>query len=114
MSWTNRLCGFLLQRQDTGLVERTAQQIAEHCRAAILECVRRGAVGMSRDALRGYVRAHAAGMVAAELDAATPPRGMASDFLPRVAAAAIEAVIELVAADFSDTVPAAATLAAAA
>jgi len=114
MSWSKRLFGFLLQRQDARLVEQLAEQIAQHCRTALSDSVRQKAFGMTPDMLRGYVRAFATGLVAGALETASIPPEMADDFRPRVLAAAIEQVVDLVVADLLNVQPVVRSLAAAA
>ena len=114
MSWPNRLLAFLLERQDARLVEQLAEQTAQQCRTALYDSVRKDAIGMTPEMLRGYVRAYAAGFVATELAKAPIPPEMADDFRPRVAAAAVEHLVDLVVADLLHAQPGARTLAAAA
>jgi hypothetical protein len=81
------------------VVAQLAGEIARRCRHAVRERVSKSASGMSHEMLYGYVRAHAVGCVASEINALTARFPTGDGLRLRITAAAIDRLIELVLKD---------------
>jgi hypothetical protein len=75
-----RWMGFLFGWHDATLVEQLANEIALRCHPEVYDRINRKYHGMDRSMLKGYVRAHAAAVIAEEVDAAAT----ASDAVARL------------------------------
>ena len=65
-----RWMGFLFGQNDAMLVERLASEIALRCHPEVYDRIARRKHGVDRSMLKGYVRAHAAALIAEEVEAA--------------------------------------------
>jgi hypothetical protein len=77
------------------LVAQTGGELARQCRAELWHRVCRRAGQMSLAELRGYARAQAAGLVAAEADGLLGPRHLRQPQRERVLAAAIDQAVNM-------------------
>ena len=75
-----RWIGFLFGRHDALLVERLASEIALRCHPEVADRIAHRKHSLDRSVLKGYVRAHAAALIAEEVEAAAA----ASDAVARL------------------------------
>lgn len=87
--WHNRL-----------LVEQAGGELARDCRADVWQRGRRCTDGMSIAAIRGYVRAQAAGCVRPKVDEIASRHRLTPSMGPQVMESAIEQLVGMVLHDF--------------
>jgi hypothetical protein len=93
----------------TRLVEQAGGEVARECRAGLWQQVRRQTAGMSTPEIRGYARAHAAGLAAAQVDPVLDRRSLGPTLRLRVLASSIDQLVGMAIRDaLSDETPAAA------
>jgi hypothetical protein len=106
LDYSSNLFAFLFPWQQTRLVEQVGGEAARECRADFWQRVAPRVAGMSVAEVRGYVRALAEGVVAAEVDQAINRRRLNPALSPRVVAAAVDQLINLAVRDaLSDAAP---------
>jgi hypothetical protein len=93
------LLKFLLPWHRTRLVEQAGGEVARECRADLWQRVRRQVAGMSVPELRGYVRAHAAGIAAAQVEEVLTRRSMKPAFCVRVLASGVDQLVSMAVRD---------------
>jgi hypothetical protein len=103
MSLLDRFFARLFWEKEDALVRRLAGRIVSDCRSAIRNRVGRKSRGMGPAALRGYVRAYAAGPVAAEAKAAAMQHGWNLHFRQRIVDKAAEQLVDLLVGDLATT-----------
>ena len=90
-------------------VEQVAGEVARQCRASLLRRVYQRTVNMSVAEIRGYVRAQAAGYVGDEVDQVLCRRRLKPALRNRVADAAINQLVGMIAHDVLSGEPSAST-----
>jgi hypothetical protein len=101
----NRLFDFLPMWRDTETVRRLAAKLAQQCRAVVLDCVRQQAATMTADMLRGYIRAYATSFASAALDSGVDAVNISAGARPKIIAAAVDQLIDLVIGDLQVAFP---------
>jgi hypothetical protein len=95
ISLCNSLCTLLFPWFRARLVEQAGGEVARECRAELWRRVHRQVASMSVPEIRGYVRAHAAGIAAAQLDAVLTRRSLKPSLGSRVLASGIDQLVSL-------------------
>ena len=103
----NALLTTLFPWYQTRLIEQAGGEVARECRADLWKRVRQQTVGMSAPEIRGYARAHAAGIAATHVDQVLDRRSLKPALRPRVLASGIDQLVSMAVRDaLSDEVPA--------
>jgi hypothetical protein len=98
-SHPNSLFAFLFPWSKARLVEQVGGEVARECRAELWQRVRRQVAGMSVPELRGYVRAHAAGIAAIQVEQVLERRSLKPRLRARVLASGIEQLVSMAVRD---------------
>jgi hypothetical protein len=109
-----RWMAFLFGRHDAMLVERLASEIALRCHPEIYNRIGRRMHGLDRSMLKGYVRAHAAAVIAEEVEAAAATSGAVARLRWELTAAIREKLVSQVVEDLLHAAAAPSRMAAAA
>ena len=99
MALLDGLFAAVFRGKEDQIVRRLAGEVARQCRAALRNRVSRRSHGMSPAMLRGYIRAYAAALVAAEAAAAVTECGANVHLRSRVIDAATEQLVRVVCRD---------------
>ena len=91
----NSLCSLLFPWSRARLVDQVGGEVARHCRAELWQRVHRQVAGMSVPEIRGYVRAHAVGIAAAQVDEVLSRRSLKPTLGPRVLASGINQLVSM-------------------
>jgi hypothetical protein len=91
----NSLCNRLFPWCRARLVEQAGGEVARQCRAELWQRVHRQVACMSVPEIRGYVRAHAAGMAAAQVDEVLSRRSLKPSLGSRVLASGVDQLVSL-------------------
>jgi hypothetical protein len=91
----NTLLMLLSPRHRARLIEQAGGEIARSCLAELWQRVRWTAQGMSTPELRGYARAHAAPIAAAQADQVLTLRGLKPALRGRVLASSINQLVSM-------------------
>jgi hypothetical protein len=94
-----RWIDLLLPWHQTRLVERVGGEVARQCRDDLWRRVSRHLSGMSAAEVRGYARAHAIEIVAAETDWALHRHRLSANYRARVIESGIEQIVAMVVRD---------------
>jgi hypothetical protein len=95
----NRLLTSVFPWHDTPLVKSVAGEVARQCRDGLCQRVCRRAADMSIAEIRGYARAHAAEYVRDEVEQALRHRRVRLELRSRIAEAAVDQLVGMVARD---------------
>jgi hypothetical protein len=95
----NSLCVHLFPWCRARLIEQVGGEIARECRAELWERVHVQVAYMSVPEIRGYVRAHAAGIAAAQVEDVLGRRSLRPSLAAGVLAAGIEQLVHLTVRD---------------
>jgi hypothetical protein len=91
----NSLCIHLFPWCRARLVEQAGGEVARECRAELWQRVHRQVACMSVPEIRGYVRAHAAGVAAAQVEEVLSRRSLKPSLGSRVLASGIDQLVNL-------------------
>jgi hypothetical protein len=81
------------------LIEQVGGEVARECHNQLWQRVRRQVAGMSVSEIRGYVRAHAAGIAAAEVEEVLDRRSLKSAMGARVLASSVDQLVSMAVRD---------------
>jgi hypothetical protein len=81
------------------LVEQAGGEVARECHAELWQRVRRQVAGMSVPEIRGYVRAHAAGVAADQVEVVLSRRALKPALGSRVLASGIDQLVSMAVRD---------------
>lgn len=95
ISLYNSLCIRLFPWTRTRVVEQAGGEVARECRAELWQRVHRQVAFMSVSEIRGYVRAHAAGVAAPQVEGVLHRRSLTPTLSARVLAAGIDQLVTL-------------------
>jgi hypothetical protein len=95
ISLYNSLCTLLFPWLRARLVEQAGGEVARECRAELWQRVHRQVASMSVPEIRGYVRAHAAGIAAAQVEEVLSRRSLKPSLGTRVLASGIDQLVNL-------------------
>jgi hypothetical protein len=110
----NAVLPFLVPGYRSRLIEQAGGEIARECRADLWNRVRQQTIGMSIPEIRGYVRAHAAGIAESQIDLVLDRRSLRASLRTHVLASSIDQLVGMAVRDaLSDEMPADARLMAA-
>jgi hypothetical protein len=99
ISLPNSLYALLFPWSRARLVEQVGGEVARECHAELWQRVRRQVAGMSTPELRGYARAHAAGVAAARVDEVLERRSLKPRLRGRVLASGIDQLVNMAVRD---------------
>jgi hypothetical protein len=99
MSLTDQLLDTVLHWMDASIIRQAAGEVARECRTAVWHHIANATQGMSVAQIRGYARAVAPQFIGTEVDVVLRRRRAGLHLRTEVIAAAVEELIELVAAD---------------
>jgi hypothetical protein len=98
-SLSNSLRTLLFPWVRARLVEQAGGEVARECHAELWQRVRRQVAGMSVPEIRGYVRAHAAGIVAGQVEEVVSRRSLRPALVTRVLASGIDQLVTMAVRD---------------
>jgi hypothetical protein len=81
------------------LIEQAGGEVARECHDRLWQRVRRQVAGMGISEIRGYVRAHAAGIAAAEVEQVLDRRSLTTAMRTRVLASGIDQLVSMAVRD---------------
>jgi len=99
MALLTRLVASVFGGKENETVRQLAEEIVCRCHADVRNCVGRRPRLMSPAVLRGYVRAYAAGLVAAEAETAAAEGGWSPPLREKVVRQSTEQLVEMVVQD---------------
>ena len=91
----NSLCMVLFPWSRARLVDQAGGEVARQCRAELWQRVHRQVAGMSVPEIRGYVRAHAAGIAAAQVEEVLSRRSLKPTLGTRVLASGVDQLVSM-------------------
>ena len=94
-SLSSSLCTLLFPWSRARLVEQAGGEVARECRAELWQRVRRQVAGMSVPEIRGYVRAHAAGVAADQIEVVLSRHSLKPSFATRVLASGVDQLVSM-------------------
>ena len=89
------LCALLSPWSKARLVDQAGGEVARQCRAEVWQRVHRQVAGMSVPEIRGYVRAHAAGIAVAQVEEVLSRRSLRPTLGPRVLASGVDQLVSM-------------------
>jgi len=95
----NSLFAILFPWFRTRLLEQAGGEVARECRADLWQRVRRQVAGMSVSEIRGYVRAHAAGIAAIQVEQVLSRRSLKPTLRVRVLASGVDQLVSMAVRD---------------
>lgn len=95
ISLYNSLCIRLFPWLRTRLIEQAGGEVARECHAELWQRVHRQVAFMSVSEIRGYARAHAAGIAALQVEEVLNRRELGPSLAPRVLASGIDQLVTL-------------------
>ncbi len=98
-SLSNSLRMLLFPWSRARLVEQAGGEVARECRAELWRRVRRQVASMSVPEIRGYVRAHAAGIAAVQVEAVLSRRALKPSLGTRVLASGVDQLVSMTVRD---------------
>jgi hypothetical protein len=99
LSLSNSWCTLLFPWLRARLVEQAGGEVARECRGELWQRVRRQVASMSVPEIRGYVRAHAAGIAAAQVETVLSRRSLKPSLGTRVLASGIDQLVSMTVRD---------------
>ena len=91
----NSLCTLLFPWSRAHVVDQAGGEVARQCRAELWQRVHRQVAGMSVPEIRGYVRAHAAGIAAAQVEEVLSRRALKPTLGTRVLALGVDQLVSM-------------------